>query len=151
MNTAPPYAGDERLPPLLRQAQLRLREVVRRLPSQPPSFLAARLLDRLLLPRLDPTMRQSLAHRTVEVELLESGVRVRLRLHEDGFRVASGTEPPALRIVARTEALWRLLRGQDDADRLFFERALVMEGDTEFGLILKNSLDAIGPLWGTGR
>jgi predicted lipid carrier protein YhbT len=22
-----------------------------------------------------------------------------------------------------------------------------MEGDTEFGLILKNTLDAIGPLW----
>ena len=34
----------------------------------------------------------------------------------------------------------------DDADRLFFERALVMEGDTELGLILKNTLDAIGPL-----
>ena len=44
-------------------------------------------------------------------------------------------------------ALWRLLRGEDDADRLFFERALVMEGDTEFGLVLKNTLDAIGPLW----
>jgi O2-independent ubiquinone biosynthesis accessory factor UbiT len=23
----------------------------------------------------------------------------------------------------------------------------VMEGDTEYGLILKNTLDAIGPLW----
>jgi hypothetical protein len=31
--------------------------------------------------------------------------------------------------------------------RLFFERALVMEGDTEFGLMIKNTLDAIGPLW----
>jgi len=40
----------------------------------------------------------------------------------------------------------RLLRGDDDADRLFFERALVMEGDTEYGLLLKNTLDAIGPL-----
>jgi predicted lipid carrier protein YhbT len=39
-----------------------------------------------------------------------------------------------------------LLRGEDDADRLFFERALVMEGDTEMGLVLKNTLDAIGPL-----
>ncbi|MBS0304919.1 MAG: hypothetical protein JSR43_05995, partial [Proteobacteria bacterium] len=35
----------------------------------------------------------------------------------------------------------------DDADRLFFDRALVMEGDTELGLVLKNTLDAIGPLW----
>ena len=33
------------------------------------------------------------------------------------------------------------------ADRLFFERALVMEGDTEMGLVLKNTLDAMGPLF----
>ena len=38
------------------------------------------------------------------------------------------------------------VRGQEDADRLFFDRALVMEGDTEYGLMLKNTLDAIGPL-----
>jgi predicted lipid carrier protein YhbT len=53
----------------------------------------------------------------------------------------------ALRIVAPLESYLRLLRGEDDADRLFFERALVMEGDTEMGLVLKNTLDAIGPLW----
>jgi predicted lipid carrier protein YhbT len=38
------------------------------------------------------------------------------------------------------------MRGDDDPDRLFFERVLVMEGDTEMGLVLKNTLDAIGPL-----
>ncbi|MCB1983710.1 MAG: SCP2 sterol-binding domain-containing protein, partial [Rhodoferax sp.] len=54
---------------------------------------------------------------------------------------------PAVKVRAQAAALWRLVRGEDDADRLFFERALVMEGDTEFGLVLKNTLDAIGPLW----
>ena len=29
----------------------------------------------------------------------------------------------------------------------FFDRVLMMEGDTELGLLLKNSLDALGPLW----
>ena len=54
--------------------------------------------------------------------------------------------------TADTAALLRLVRGADDADRLFFDGALVMEGDTEFGLMLKNTLDAIGPLWaGTPR
>lgn len=52
-----------------------------------------------------------------------------------------------LRIAAAGPSYWRLLSGRDDADRLFFERALVMEGDTEMGLVLKNTLDAIGPLW----
>jgi predicted lipid carrier protein YhbT len=123
-----------------------VRELVRRLPVEPPSFVAARLLDRLLLPRLDQGQREALAQRTVEVEVTELGLRVRLRLGPRGFSVAPARQPPAVRIRARADALWRLARGDDDADRLFFERALVMEGDTEYGLVLKNTLDAIGPI-----
>lgn len=134
------------LPSALRAPARHLRGLVRRLPMQPPSFVAARLLDRLLWPRLDATQRQLLAGRTVEVDLLEPGVRLRLRLGAGGFEVAP-PGAPALVIRARSMALLRLARGEDDADRLFFERALVMEGDTEFGLMIKNTLDAIGPLW----
>lgn len=125
----------------------RLRQLVRRLPVQPPSFVVARALDRLLWPRLDPSQRQLLAGRCVEVEVIEAGLRVRLVLGRRGFEVAGGAAVPSVTVRAQARALWRLLRGEDDADRLFFERALVMEGDTEFGLVLKNTLDAIGPLW----
>lgn len=146
--TPPPGARTGAGLPVWAQAVVgRAREIVRRLPVQPPSFVAARALDRLLLPRLDAAARTALAHRTVEVELIEIGLRVRLRLGERGFHVAGAGEPPALSIRARSDALWRLLRGEDDADRLFFERALTMQGDTEYGLVLKNTLDAIGPLW----
>ncbi|KQY88379.1 MULTISPECIES: SCP2 domain-containing protein [Roseateles] len=129
------------------------RQRVARLPSRPPSTVLALALDRLLLPRLDASQRQSLQGQTVEIELQELGARVRLRLGERGFRAAGEGGVPHLRLRARADALWRLLRGQDDADRLFFDGALVMEGDTEYGLILKNTLDAIGPLWNvaTGR
>jgi predicted lipid carrier protein YhbT len=135
------------LPQALRKPAAKLRGLVRRLPTQPPSFVAARLLDRLLWPRLDAAQKAGLAGHTVEVELLETGVRVRLRLGGRGFEVAPQGTPAAIVIRARTAALLRLARGQDDADRLFFDRALVMEGDTELGLFLKNTLDAIGPLW----
>ena len=87
------------------------------------------------------------AGRAVELELLEPGLRIVLVLGDSGFAVASRGQAPAAVIRAHTMALWRLVRGEDDADRLFFDRALVMEGDTEFGLELKNTLDAIGPLW----
>ncbi len=123
-----------------------VRDVVRRLPTQPPSFVAARVLDRLLWPRLDDGARAALAGRTVEVEMIELGVRVRLQLGPHGFVVAPSAQPVALTVRATANALWRLVRGEDDADRLFFERALVMEGDTEYGVALKNVLDAIGPL-----
>lgn len=142
--TAVPPAASK--PPWVRAAE-GVRAVVRRLPVQPPSFVAARLLDRVLWPRLDDAQRASLSGRVVEVEVVELALRVRLTLRDDGFAVASSGAEPALRIRARADALWRLVRGVDDADRLFFERALVMEGDTEYGVILKNTLDAIGPLW----
>jgi predicted lipid carrier protein YhbT len=123
-----------------------VRDVVRRLPTQPPSWLAARVLDRVLWPRLDAAARAALAGHTVEVEVIEPGLRVRLQLGADGFTVAPSAAPVALTIRARADALWRLLRGADDADRLFFERKLVMEGDTEYGVVLKHVLDAVGPL-----
>ncbi len=135
------------LPPLAAGVARRLREVVRRLPTEPPSFVLARLLDRVLLPRLDASQRRELGGRCVEIEVIEPGLRVRLRLGARGFEVARRGETPALVVRAQTLALWSLMRGEDDADRLFFDRALVMEGDTELGLVLKNTLDAIGPLW----
>ena len=131
----------------LHQALLgHVRELVRRLPVEPPSFVVARLLDQLLLPRLDAGQRQALSHKVLELELQEPGIRLRLQLGDAGFGLAPRGAPVLLRIRARTPALWRLLRGEEDADRLFFDRALVMEGDTEFGLMLKNTLDAVGPL-----
>jgi O2-independent ubiquinone biosynthesis accessory factor UbiT len=148
MNSTRPLHEPEfaALPSVLRAPAQALRGMVRRLPVQPPSFVAARVLDRLLWPRLDAAQRRELAGHIVEVELLEPGVRFRLRLGASGFEVAP-PGAPALVIRARTAALLRLARGLDDADRLFFDRALVMEGDTELGLLLKNTLDAIGPLW----
>lgn len=139
------------LPAWLQPAAERLRRVVERLPTEPPSFVLARLLDRMLLPRLPDDARELLSGRTVEVAVVDLGLRVRLQLGARGFRVAPAAGAAALRIAAPASSYWRLLRGDDDADRLFFERALVMEGDTEMGLVLKNTLDAIGPLWGRPR
>jgi predicted lipid carrier protein YhbT len=137
----------EAAPAWLRLAAGRLRRVVERLPVQPPSFVLARVLDRLLLPRLPTDSREALGGRTVEVSISDLGLRVRLQLAPRGFQVAPAGSETALRIVAPANSYLRLMRGEDDADRLFFERALVMEGDTEMGLVLKNTLDAIGPLW----
>lgn len=129
------------------QVAARLRPVVQRLPMQPPAMLLAAALDRLLLPRLPADARAALSGRCVEIAVTDIGLQLRLRLDARGFARAPAGEAPALRIAAAAPAYWRLLRGLDDADRLFFERALVMEGDTEMGLVLKNTLDAIGPLW----
>ena len=124
----------------------RVRRVVQVLPIEPPSFVMARVLDRILLPRLPSDARQILSNRTVEIQVTDLGLRMRLQLGASGFRVAPADSSADLRILAPAASYLRLARGEDDADRLFFERALIMEGDTEMGVVLKNTLDAIGPL-----
>ena len=135
------------LPGFLVPLHLRLRGLVARLPVAPPSLFAARLLDRVLLPRLPQDARRLLEGHGVELVVTDFGLRVRLQLTPAGFAPAADRGEPALRISATGASYLRLLRGEDDPDRLFFERQLVMEGDTELGLVLKNTLDAIGPLW----
>lgn len=125
----------------------RLRPLVQRLPMQPPTLALALALDQLLLPKLPADARAALSGRPVEVAVTDLGLTLKLLLGPRGFVVAQTRAAPALRIAADAQSYWRLARGLDDADRLFFERALVMEGDTEMGVVLKNTLDAIGPLF----
>lgn len=139
------------LPAFLAPAHRRVAALVERLPSTPPSFVAAKLLDRVLLPRLPEDAKVALAGHAIELHVADFGIRVRLRLTAQGFVPAGDGTPAVLRIDAPSQSYLRLARGQEDPDRLFFERALVMEGDTELGLVLKNTLDAIGPLWPVKR
>ena len=124
----------------------RLKPIVQRLPMQPPAMALSAVLNRVLLARLPQDAREALSNRTVEVCVTDIGLVLRLQLDGSGFKLAPAGSPVVLRIAADGPSYWRLIRGEDDADRLFFERALVMEGDTEMGLVLKNTLDAIGPL-----
>lgn len=135
------------LPAWLAPVHRRIAGVVERLPVAPPSFVAARVLDRMLLERLPADAKAALAGRCVELVVSDFALRVRLVLGPRGFGPAPDGEPADLRIVAPLASHLKLARGDEDPDRLFFERALVMEGDTELGLVLKNTLDAIGPLW----
>jgi predicted lipid carrier protein YhbT len=123
------------------------RPVLQRLPMVPPAKALALAMNRVLLARLPADAKAALSQRTVEVAVTDLGLALRLQLGPIGFVVAPRDQPVALRIAAELPTFWRLLRGEDDADRLFFERALVMEGDTEMGLVLKNTLDAMGPLF----
>ena len=135
------------LPAPLAQGQARIARVVRGWPSAPPSVLAAALINRELWPRLQPEVRAGLSGRVIALEVSDLGLRFRLLAHEHGFVAAGERAAAALRIAARAAGWWRLARGLEDPDRLFFDRTLVMEGDTELGLLLKNGLDALGPLW----
>ena len=56
---------------------------------------------------------------------------------------APGPNAPDLTISASARDFLALARREEDPDTLFFSRRLSMEGDTELGLMVKNTLDAL--------
>ncbi|WP_077529570.1 ubiquinone anaerobic biosynthesis accessory factor UbiT [Vreelandella utahensis] len=79
--------------------------------------------------------------RVLRLELEDATTGVTLGFWGGRLRMAYA-EPEAT-IRGTTEAFRRLAERREDPDRLFFQRQLVIEGDTELGLAVKNLLDAL--------
>lgn len=128
---------DFTLPPLVAR-------INRHLPRRPLSLALVTALN-LALDRLLPREPlQPLQGRRLELAVSDAGIRVALML--DGRRfVTAGFDAPDLVITARARDYLALLLREEDADTLFFSRRLLMEGDTELGLLVKNTLDAVEP------
>lgn len=77
------------------------------------------------------------------------GLEVPFRCEGGRFRTAgAGSGEPALTLRAAAVDYLRLLGGQADTDTLFFQRKLVISGDTALGLEVKYWLDAAPrPAW----
>lgn len=123
-----------------------LSPVLSRLPVQPPSLVLARMLTERWWPQVPPSARAGLCGRRVDVVVRDLGLTFRLCAEGRGLRMATAQEPMAVCIQADASAFLDLMAGREDPDTLFFERRLVMEGDTAFALLLKNTLDGVGPV-----
>jgi O2-independent ubiquinone biosynthesis accessory factor UbiT len=79
--------------------------------------------------------------RRIAIEVSDLRLRWVLEMRDDGLRVVDDAPEASVRGSA-TDLL--LLAGRlEDADTLFFQRALVMTGDTELGLTARNLLDRL--------
>jgi predicted lipid carrier protein YhbT len=90
-------------------------------------------------------LRRALAPMRGKVVRLElAGLRFgpQLTLDAIGLRPAFGT--PDVTVRASLGDYVALALRREDPDTLFFSRRLVLEGDTELGLAIKNALDALG-------
>lgn len=101
----------------------------------------------LVEPLLNRTFAEPLAER--EFDALE-GRRITLAIEDLGMALTLTLENERLRVCAQSgEATirggWReflcLATRREDPDALFFQRRLLIEGDTELGLMVKNLLD----------
>ena len=77
--------------------------------------------------------------------VLDAGLTLDFTLTARGFRRATPAagQKPDLIISATTRDFMALALREEDADTLFFSRRLRMEGDTDHGLLVKNTLDAV--------
>lgn len=90
---------------------------------------------------------EELQGRRFALRITDLGLCVRFGYTPRGFRPLLG-EQEELELSAALADFIALLRGTADADTLFFQRRLVIRGDTELGLIVKNWLDASErPAW----
>jgi predicted lipid carrier protein YhbT len=93
---------------------------------------------------------QALSHRIHDL----NGKRVRLcasdmpwtldlQVNAGKLCAANSTQEPDVTIRGSLADLRRLATRREDADTLFFERRLCLEGETQTGLLVKNMLDAL--------
>ena len=114
------------------------------LPRRPGSQLFVAALNMFLTPHLPLDTCAMLEGRSLRIEVADAGLRFDYTWRHQGFQAADhGDAQPDLSIRADAWDFHRLLQRGEDPDTLFFSRRLVMEGDTELGLLVKNTLDGL--------
>jgi predicted lipid carrier protein YhbT len=117
--------------------------IAARLPQQPPTLALVLALNAALGRILPRDALEPLLDRQMRIRVTDAGLDLRFILTPQGFRSAPGHGAPDLTITARACDFLALALRQEDPDTLFFNRRLLMEGDTELGLLVKNTLDSI--------
>lgn len=81
--------------------------------------------------------------RVLCVEVTDFGWRWPLTLAGGSLSCLPGSASPDVTIRGRSDAFLNLVLRRVDPDTVFFQRTLVIEGDTELGLAAKNFLDSV--------
>ncbi|MES3022931.1 MAG: SCP2 sterol-binding domain-containing protein [Pseudomonadota bacterium] len=114
-----------------------------RLPAFPGSVLFATGLNLVVAPQLPSDVRAALEGRAVRIWVRDTALRFDVVWRGTRFTALSASGKPDLAIGASARDFVLLAQRREDPDTLFFARRLVMEGDTELGLLVKNTIDAI--------
>ena len=107
------------------------------------SLALATTLNLFLRRKLPPELFERLAGKEVAIEVLEPAFRVSFRVRGRHFVPVRPSANPYLRFRATARDFARLAAREEDPDTLFFNRRLVVEGDTEAALMVKNALDCL--------
>lgn len=128
-----------------------VRAVASRLPAFPPAIACAFALS-LIAPRVvGCDALATLDGKTFRILVRDAGVSIAFRVRGARFEPMRVESVVDVTFTACAADLLSLATRRADPDTLFFDRRLLIEGDTETGLRLKNILDAVEiPNWLTG-
>lgn len=113
------------------------------LPQHPHSLFFTTLLNVALSRYLKPQDLQPLHGKHVCIRIKDGGIAFHFSVTPKHFVAVRPTSRPDLTISANAYDFLRLGLRKEDPDTLFFNRRLTLEGDTELGLFVKNTLDAL--------
>jgi O2-independent ubiquinone biosynthesis accessory factor UbiT len=113
------------------------------LPSFPPSMAFTSLLNLALDRIVLAENLQPLHGRQIAIRVNDLGLRLDFIIADGRFIPGRHAGVPDLVISATSRDFYLLATRREDPDTLFFSRRLVVEGETELGLVAKNTLDAI--------
>ncbi len=114
----------------------------------PPNVHAAVMvaaLSRLFAKAIDEGELDYLEGRSVEVDAVDAGVSFAFGM-DDGKLIRRAIDADHdLTLTGKVYDFLLLASRREDADTLFFQRRLKMQGDTNLGLEIKNFLDGMDP------
>jgi predicted lipid carrier protein YhbT len=117
--------------------------VLSRLPAYPGSLLFVTGLNLALAKSLAPDVTQMLLGKKLRLRVTDAQWTFDFAWLNGRFVASQNQGEADLTLSASAYDFVLLARRQEDPDTLFFSRRLSMEGDTELGLLVKNTMDAI--------
>ena len=117
-----------------------LARVITRLPPWPASRAFAAACNLAAWPSLKELDWEHVQGRRFCVAVKDMGLCLHFSVRADGFR-AESSGLADVTFTATAQDFARLALRLEDPDTLFFNRRLLIEGDTDLGLTVKNMLD----------
>ena len=117
--------------------------VLSRLPAYPAALLLTTALNVSVARQLPADVAERLLNQRLRIQVRDARMALDFTWTGGAFAPCAHHRQTALCISASAHDFLRLAQRLDDPDTLFFNRRLSMEGDTELGLMVKNTLDSL--------
>lgn len=113
------------------------------IPEKHHSTFLVLFLNRFLKQQINEGDLEFLSNKILCVNIKDIGIKFVLSLHNNRLVSQTRTKTCDIEIQASVYDFLQLAARQQDPDTLVFQRRLVMQGNTELGLELKNFLDGL--------